>query len=77
MAETDLDSLIRSIAKKQIRALTSAARARQSRLNGMAAKAKDKDAKARYRLLAKATLENAGVAARRLSDRSRSRCRQA
>ncbi len=66
MAEADLDTLIRSIAKKEIKALTSAARARRGRLIGMAAKAKDKDAKARYRHLAKATLEQASAAARRL-----------
>ena len=59
MAEADLDTLIRSIAKKQIKALTVAAKARHGRLMGMAAKAKDKDAKARYRHLAKSTLEHA------------------
>jgi hypothetical protein len=66
MADADLDTLIRSIAKKQIKALTVAARQRQGRLMGMAAKAKDKDAKARYKHLARSTLENAGAAARRL-----------
>ena len=66
MADADLDSLIRSIARKEIKALTSAARARHGRLTGMAAKAKDKDAKARYRHLAKSTLEQASAAARRL-----------
>jgi transcriptional regulator of nitric oxide reductase len=66
MADADLDILIRSIAKKQIKALAVAAKARHGRLIGMAAKAKDKDAKARYRHLAKSTLEHAGAAARRL-----------
>ena len=66
MAETDLDILIRSIAKQQIKALTSAAKARHGRLMGMAGKANDKNAKARYRHLARATLEHAGAAARRL-----------
>jgi transcriptional regulator of nitric oxide reductase len=66
MAEADLDTLIRSIAKKQIKALTSAAKARHGRLIGMAAKAKDRDARARYRHLAKSTLEHASAAARRL-----------
>jgi hypothetical protein len=66
MAEADLDTLIRSIAKKQIKALTSAAKVRNRRLMGMGAKAKDKDAKARHRHLAKATLEQASAAARRL-----------
>jgi hypothetical protein len=66
MADMDLDTLIRSIAKKEIKALASAARARHGRLIGMASKAKDKDAKARYRHLAKSTLEHASAAARRL-----------
>ena len=64
MTEADLDTLIRSIAKKQIKALTSAAKGRRSKLIVMAAKAGDKDAKARYRHLAKATLEQASAAAR-------------
>jgi hypothetical protein len=66
MADADLDTLIRSIAKKQVKSLTSAAKARHGRLTGLAGKAKDKDAKARYRHLAKSTLEHAGAAARRL-----------
>jgi hypothetical protein len=66
MADADLDTLIRSIARREIKALTAAARARHGRLVGMAGKAKDKDAKARYRHLAKSTLEQASAAARRL-----------
>ena len=66
MAEADLDGLIRSIAKRQIKTLTVAARQRHGRLMGMAAKAKDKVAKARYRHLAKSTVEHARAAARRL-----------
>jgi hypothetical protein len=66
MAEADLDVVIRSLAKKQIRTLTDAAKKRHGRLMGMAAKAKDKDAKARYRYIAKNTLLLAGAAARRL-----------
>jgi transcriptional regulator of nitric oxide reductase len=66
MAEADLDKIIRSIAKQQIKSLTSAARARHGRLMSMAGKARDKDAKARYRHLARATREHAGAAARRL-----------
>ena len=66
MADMDLDTLIRSIAKKEIKALATAAKARHGRLIGMAAKAKDKDAKARYKYLAKSTLEQASAAARRL-----------
>jgi hypothetical protein len=66
MAESDLDTLIRSVAKKQIKVLVAAARKRHGRLMGQAAKAKDKDAKARYKDLAKNTLELAAAAARRL-----------
>jgi transcriptional regulator of nitric oxide reductase len=66
MAEADLDTLIRSIARREIKTLTAAAKARHGRLIGMAAKAKDKDAKARYRHLARSTLEHANAAARRL-----------
>jgi hypothetical protein len=66
MPDADLDTLIRSIARKEIKALASAAKARHGRLIGMVTKAKDKDAKARYRHLAKSTLEQAGAAARRL-----------
>jgi hypothetical protein len=66
MAEADLDIIIRSIAKKQIKTLTAAAKQRHGRLLGMAVKARDKDAKARYKHLAKSTLEHASAAARRL-----------
>ena len=55
MAEADLDGVIRSVAKK-----------RHGRLMGQAAKAKDKDTKARLKDLAKNTLELAAAAARRL-----------
>ena len=66
MADADLDTLIRSIARREIKALTAAAKARHGRLIGMAAKAKDKDARAGYRHLAKSTREQASAAARRL-----------
>ena len=66
MAEADLDVVIRSIAKKQIKTLTDAAKKRQARFMGLAAKAKDKAAKDRYRHLAKNTHALASAAARRL-----------
>jgi cell division septation protein DedD len=66
MAEADLDSVIRSIAKKQHKIVMDAAKQRQGRLMAMAAKAGDKAAKARYKQLAKDTLLLAGAAARRL-----------
>ncbi len=66
MAEADLDGVIRSVAKKQIKMLVAAARKRHGRLLGQAAKAKDRDAKARLKDLARSTLELAAAAARRL-----------
>jgi hypothetical protein len=66
MAEADLDVVIRSVGKKQHKLLMDEARRRHSRLMGLAARAKDKAAKQRYKHLAKNTLLLAGAAARRL-----------
>ncbi|MGY3616078.1 hypothetical protein ACVJGD_002274 [Bradyrhizobium sp. USDA 10063] len=66
MAAGDLDVLIRSMAKKQVKALTDAARKRHGRLMGLAAKAKDKETRERHKHLAKNTLASAAAAARRL-----------
>ncbi len=66
MAEADLDTIIRSAAKQQIKTLTAAARNRYGKLMGQAAKAKDKDAKARFKDLARNTMDLAAAAARRL-----------
>jgi hypothetical protein len=66
MAEADLDVVIRSMAKKQVKALTDAAKKRQGRLMGMAGKAKDKESREHYRQLAKTTRELAAAAVRRL-----------
>jgi hypothetical protein len=66
MAGGDLDVVIRSIAKKQLKTLTDAAKKRHGRLMGMAAKAKDKETKDRYKHMAKNTLLLAGAAARRI-----------
>jgi hypothetical protein len=66
MAEADLDGVIRSIAKKQHKLLMDAAKKQHGRWIGMATKAKDKAAKARYKQTAKNTLLLAGAAARRL-----------
>jgi hypothetical protein len=66
MAEADLDVVIRSIAKKQHKIVMDAARKRHGRWMGMAAKAKDKATKARYKQTARDTLLLAGAAARRL-----------
>jgi len=66
MAGADLDGVIRSTAKKQIKVLVDAAKKQHGRLMGQAAKAKDKAAKERYKHLARNTLELAAAAARRL-----------
>ena len=66
MAEADLDVLIRSIGKKQHKSLMDAAKKRHARLMGLAAKAKNKEAKVRFRQSAKTTLALASAAARRL-----------
>jgi len=66
MAEADLDVLIRSIGKKQHKSLMDAAKKRHARLMALAAKAKNKKAKDRFRQSAKTTLALASAAARRL-----------
>jgi len=66
MAEADLDAVIRSIGRKQHKTLMDAARKRHARLMGLAAKAKNKEAKDRFRQTAKTTLLMASAAARRL-----------
>jgi hypothetical protein len=66
MAEADLDAVIRSIGKKQKKTLMDAARKRHSRLMGLAARAKSKETKNRFKQLARTTLIMAEAAARRL-----------
>ena len=66
MAGADLDSVIRSMGKKQHQALMAEARKRQARLTALAAKAKTREAKARYRQTAKDMMLLAHTAARRL-----------
>jgi hypothetical protein len=66
MAEADLDVVIRSIARKQHKTLMDAARKRHGRIMGLAAKAKNKETKQRYKQIASNTLLLAGAAARRL-----------
>jgi hypothetical protein len=66
MAEADLDVLIRSIAKKSNKTLLDAAKKRRGKYLAMAAKAKNKPARDRYRLMAKNTVAFATAAARRI-----------
>jgi len=66
MAEADLDVTIRQIAKAQHKSLLGAAKKRHAELMARAAKAKDKDAKARFKLIARSTMPNATATAKRL-----------
>jgi hypothetical protein len=66
LAEADLDVVIRSLAKQPNKGLMEAAKKRHDRFMAMAATAKDKEARARYKQIAKDTMLHAGAAARRL-----------
>ena len=68
MAEADLDAVIRQTAKAQTKAVMAAAKKRQATWVARAAKAKDKEAKARFRFLAKSTMLNATATAKRLQN---------
>ena len=68
MAETDLDAVIRQLAKQQNKSLMGAAKKRSAQYMAKAAKAKDKDAKAQLKLMAKSTLEHGLAAAKRLQN---------
>jgi hypothetical protein len=66
MAEADLDAVIRQTAKAQGKALIEAAKKRHAGYLAKAAGAKDKDARARFKLLARSTMLHASATARRL-----------
>ncbi|MGN6411844.1 MAG: hypothetical protein ACTHK9_10430 [Nitrobacter sp.] len=66
MAGTDLDAIIRQLAKQQHKSLTAAVKAGRDRYLALAGKAKDADAKQRYRQMAKHAMEEGTAAARRL-----------
>jgi hypothetical protein len=66
MAEADLDVLIRSIARKNSKTLMDAAKKQRGKYLALAAKAKNKEARDRYRLAAKNTVIFATAAARRI-----------
>jgi len=66
MAEADLDILIRSIARKNHKALMDAAKKQRGKYLAMAAKATNKPTKERYRLIARHTVLYATAAARRI-----------
>ncbi|MGY4626609.1 hypothetical protein [Bradyrhizobium sp. USDA 4486] len=66
MADADLDVVIRQLARQLHTGLMTRAKERRDRFNGLAAKAKDKEAGERFKMMAKATMEQATAAARRL-----------
>jgi len=66
MSEADLDIVIRSIGKTQHKALMAEAKKRYTKLTGLAAKAKTKEGKARFKQTAKDMMLLANAAARRL-----------
>jgi hypothetical protein len=68
MAEADLDAVIRQIARAQNKSLMSAAKERRDQYLARAAKATDKEARDRFRLIAKATMLHAAATAKRLQN---------
>jgi hypothetical protein len=68
MAEADLDAVIRQISKAQNKSLIAAAKKRHGQYMAKAAKAKDKEAKARLKLMAKSTMDHGLAAAKRLQN---------
>jgi len=68
MPEADLDAVIRQLAKQQNKSLMGAAKKRSARYMAKAAKAKDKDAKTRLKLMARRTMDHGLAAAKRLQN---------
>lgn len=68
MAEADLDVIIRQIAKAQNKTLMAAVKKRRDQIMARAAKAKDKQSRDQFRLIARSTLELGTAAARRLQN---------
>jgi hypothetical protein len=68
MAEADLDVVIRQIAKQQNKSLMVAAKKRHDQYMARSAKAKDKEAKARFKQIAKSTMLHAAATAKRLQN---------
>lgn len=66
MAEADLDVVIRQIAKAQNKSLMAAAKKRRDQIMARAAKAKTREARDQFRLVAKSTMELGSAAAKRL-----------
>lgn len=68
MAEADLDVVIRQIAKAQHKTLMAAVKKRRDRLMAQAAKAKDKESRDKFRLIAKSAMLLGAAAAKRLQN---------
>ena len=66
MADADLDVVIRHLAKQQNKGLMAAAKSRRDRYISLAAKAKDRETKERYKQIAKITMLQGAAAAKRL-----------
>jgi hypothetical protein len=66
MADADLDVVIRHLAKQQNKGLMAAAKSRRDRYISLAAKAKDRETKERYKQIAKTTMLQGVAAAKRL-----------
>jgi hypothetical protein len=68
MAEADLDTIIRQLAKAQNKSLVAAAKKRHGLFMAKAGSAKDKEAKARFKLLAQSAMLHGTAAAKRLQN---------
>src|SRR5450631_2398080 len=66
MADADLDVVIRQLAKQQNKGLMAAAKSRRDRYTDLAAKAKNKETREKYKLIAKNTMLQGAAAAKRL-----------
>ncbi len=66
MAGTDLDAVIRKLAKQQNKPLSAAVKSTRDRYNALATKAKDAETRQRYQQIAKQLVEEGQAAIRRL-----------
>ncbi len=66
MANADLDVVIRHLAKQQNKGLLAAAKSRRDRYISLAAKAKDKESKEKYKQIARNIMLQGTAAAKRL-----------
>jgi hypothetical protein len=66
MAEADLDVVIRQLAKQQNKGLMAAVKSRRNRYVSLAAKAKNKETRERYKQIAKNIMLQGTAAAKRL-----------